>query len=175
MRIRDPGWKNTDPGRKKFGSGINIPDPQPCWLLCFFGKGYCIFSCLRVANTFFAICGVWAVVQQVVQDEKRAARPPCPPPQAARQQRVLLAPPAFPPRPLNDNWKKADFCGLRLFFAYLLNLALKETVTWECVFYHTIANRIWDKDFKKSLILVELWRHLAYLKDFSTIYMDFTL
>jgi hypothetical protein len=24
MRIRDPGWK-------KFGSGINIPDPQHCW------------------------------------------------------------------------------------------------------------------------------------------------
>ncbi len=26
----DPGsrWKNSDPGWKKFGSGINIPDPQ---------------------------------------------------------------------------------------------------------------------------------------------------
>jgi hypothetical protein len=24
MRIQDPGWK-------KFGSGINIPDPQHCW------------------------------------------------------------------------------------------------------------------------------------------------
>jgi hypothetical protein len=28
MRIRDPGWKNLDPGDKKFGSGINIPDPH---------------------------------------------------------------------------------------------------------------------------------------------------
>jgi hypothetical protein len=31
----DPGWKNIqirDPGRKKFGSGINIPDPQHCIL-----------------------------------------------------------------------------------------------------------------------------------------------
>ncbi len=25
LRIRDPGWKNSDPG-----SGINIPDPQHC-------------------------------------------------------------------------------------------------------------------------------------------------
>jgi hypothetical protein len=24
----DPGWKNSDPGRKKFGSRINISDPQ---------------------------------------------------------------------------------------------------------------------------------------------------
>ncbi len=24
----DPGWKNSDPGGKKIGSGINIPDPQ---------------------------------------------------------------------------------------------------------------------------------------------------
>jgi hypothetical protein len=28
MRIRDPGSKNSDPGWKKFGSGINITDPQ---------------------------------------------------------------------------------------------------------------------------------------------------
>jgi hypothetical protein len=28
MRIRDQGWKNSDPGWKKVGSGINIPDPQ---------------------------------------------------------------------------------------------------------------------------------------------------
>jgi hypothetical protein len=27
MLIRDPGWK-------KFGSGINIPDPQHCKILC---------------------------------------------------------------------------------------------------------------------------------------------
>jgi hypothetical protein len=29
MRIRDPGWKKSDPG-----SGINIPDPQH-WLNCY--------------------------------------------------------------------------------------------------------------------------------------------
>jgi hypothetical protein len=35
MRIRDPRWKNSNPGWKKFGSGIekiririNIPDPN---------------------------------------------------------------------------------------------------------------------------------------------------
>jgi hypothetical protein len=28
MWIRDTGWKNSDPGWKKVGSGINIPDPQ---------------------------------------------------------------------------------------------------------------------------------------------------
>jgi hypothetical protein len=28
MRIRDLGWKNSDLGWKKFGSGINIPDLQ---------------------------------------------------------------------------------------------------------------------------------------------------
>jgi hypothetical protein len=30
--VRDPGWKNSDPGWKKVGSGIriNIPDPQHC-------------------------------------------------------------------------------------------------------------------------------------------------
>jgi hypothetical protein len=35
MRIRDPGWKNSDPGpgMGKVGSGIwdNIPDPQHWW------------------------------------------------------------------------------------------------------------------------------------------------
>jgi hypothetical protein len=30
MRIRDPRWENLDPGWKKFGSRINIPDPQHC-------------------------------------------------------------------------------------------------------------------------------------------------
>ncbi len=30
MWIRNPGWKNSDPGWKKFGSGINILDPQHC-------------------------------------------------------------------------------------------------------------------------------------------------
>jgi len=29
MRIR-PGWKFSDPGYKKIGSGKNIPDPQQC-------------------------------------------------------------------------------------------------------------------------------------------------
>jgi hypothetical protein len=59
MRIRDLGWKNTDPGRKTFGSGIRDKHPGSATLLAaFFGKGYCIFSCLRVAKTFFAICGV---------------------------------------------------------------------------------------------------------------------
>jgi hypothetical protein len=29
MRIRD--GNNSDPGWKKFGSGINIPDPQHCY------------------------------------------------------------------------------------------------------------------------------------------------
>jgi hypothetical protein len=35
MQIRDPGWKNSDPGSgmeksriRDQGSGINIPDPQ---------------------------------------------------------------------------------------------------------------------------------------------------
>jgi hypothetical protein len=27
MQIRDPGWKNSDPRWKTFGSGRNIPDP----------------------------------------------------------------------------------------------------------------------------------------------------
>jgi hypothetical protein len=27
----DLGWKISDPGWKKFGSGINIPDPQHCY------------------------------------------------------------------------------------------------------------------------------------------------
>ncbi len=27
MGIMDLGWKNLDPGWKKFGSGIKIPDP----------------------------------------------------------------------------------------------------------------------------------------------------
>jgi hypothetical protein len=43
MRIRDPEWKNLDPGSgmekkldpgfgmEKVGSGINIPDPQYCY------------------------------------------------------------------------------------------------------------------------------------------------
>jgi hypothetical protein len=38
MRILDLGWKNTrirDPGWKKFGSGINILDPQ---------RWYCLFK-----------------------------------------------------------------------------------------------------------------------------------
>jgi hypothetical protein len=30
MRIRDLRWKNSDPGWNKFGSGINIADPQYC-------------------------------------------------------------------------------------------------------------------------------------------------
>ncbi len=32
MWIRDPGWKNSDSGWEKVGSGIriNIPDPQHC-------------------------------------------------------------------------------------------------------------------------------------------------
>jgi hypothetical protein len=28
MRIRNPGWKKLGSGMEKFGSGINIPDPQ---------------------------------------------------------------------------------------------------------------------------------------------------
>jgi hypothetical protein len=28
MRIRDPEWKNSDPGWEKVGSGINIPETQ---------------------------------------------------------------------------------------------------------------------------------------------------
>jgi hypothetical protein len=31
IQIRDPGWK-SDPVWKKFVSGINIPDPQDCFL-----------------------------------------------------------------------------------------------------------------------------------------------
>ncbi len=30
MRIQDRGCKNWDPGWKKLGFGINIPDPQHC-------------------------------------------------------------------------------------------------------------------------------------------------
>jgi hypothetical protein len=30
MRIRDRDGKKSDPGWKKVGSGINIPDPQNC-------------------------------------------------------------------------------------------------------------------------------------------------
>jgi hypothetical protein len=33
MRIRDPGWKNTDPGRKKFGFGIRDKHPGSATLL----------------------------------------------------------------------------------------------------------------------------------------------
>jgi len=33
MQIRDLDGKNSDPGWKKFGSGINIPDPQH-WKSC---------------------------------------------------------------------------------------------------------------------------------------------
>jgi hypothetical protein len=27
-RIRDPGWKKFGSGMEKYGSGINIPDPE---------------------------------------------------------------------------------------------------------------------------------------------------
>jgi hypothetical protein len=52
MRIQDPGWKKIrirDPGWNKFGSGINIPDPQhcfwrarECWPLLCFCRPFCI-------------------------------------------------------------------------------------------------------------------------------------
>jgi hypothetical protein len=35
MRIRDPGWKKFGSGIEKYGSGINIPDPQHCYHLNF--------------------------------------------------------------------------------------------------------------------------------------------
>ncbi len=35
MRIRDPGWKKSDPG-----SGINIPDPQH-WICSLHWSGTC--------------------------------------------------------------------------------------------------------------------------------------
>jgi hypothetical protein len=50
IRIRDPGWKYSDPGwkkfgfgirdGKKFGSGINILDPQHCfqYYYCILGR-----------------------------------------------------------------------------------------------------------------------------------------
>ncbi len=45
--IRDPGWKNSDPG-----SGINIPDPQPklyiTILLWIWNRG--TYTCVRIPN-----------------------------------------------------------------------------------------------------------------------------
>jgi hypothetical protein len=40
IRIRDPGWKNSDSG-----SGINIPDPQRCKLQYSISPGYSCLAC----------------------------------------------------------------------------------------------------------------------------------
>jgi hypothetical protein len=60
MRIRDPGWVNSDPGSwmeririrhpgwEKFGTGINIPDPQHCITLNIFS-----IEDYKIANNVF--------------------------------------------------------------------------------------------------------------------------
>jgi hypothetical protein len=72
MRIRDPGWKKSDPGSRmgKIGSGINIPDLQHCYkrLLhsIFIKQQYLVHLC-----ALSRILAVWR---------------PCPPPPGGRGQ-----------------------------------------------------------------------------------------
>ncbi len=73
MRIRDPGWKNSDPGWdpgwKKFGSGLNIPDPQHCsehdtnkncWLISSLSQSSCENNHYRAHLLPFCVAAVAA-------------------------------------------------------------------------------------------------------------------
>ncbi len=81
----DPGWKfwiqDQESRIRDEKRRIRDKHPGSATLLAalIFRKVALSCSVLQVAKTFFAICGVRAAVQQVVQDEERAARPPCPP------------------------------------------------------------------------------------------------
>ncbi len=132
MRIRDPGWKNTSPGLKKFESGINIPDPQPCWLLWFFGKGYCIFF-YELQKYFLqsAVCEQLCNKSCKTRNALRVHRVRHHKPRDNKESSLL---PPF----LLGLWmttEKKRILWTAPFFAYLLNfLALKETITWKCFF-----------------------------------------
>ncbi len=56
MRIRDPGWKKSGSGMEKFGSGINIPDPQH-WLIVAGTECSLSMCCVKQSSALMSSAG----------------------------------------------------------------------------------------------------------------------